>query len=189
VMGNIDRLRNIIRLGTLDAAMVRPLGVLGQLLASEFAARRIGRVVQGVTVYGIALAAAHVRPTAAHAVMVVLAPLCGLVFFSAWFLAGATISFWWIDSGEFASGFTYGGRDFVAYPVTVYSGLFRRVFGYGLGFAFIAYYPGLVLLDRPDPLGLPGWTGWGTPAVAAVAAGVAALLWRIGVRQYRSSGS
>lgn len=189
VMGNIDRLQNIIRLGTLDAVMVRPLSVLCQLLAGEFALRRVGRVIQGITVYGVALAAAHVRPTPAHVVLAVLAPLCGLVFFASWFLAGATISFWWIDSGEFASGFTYGGRDFVAYPVTVYSGLFRRVFGYGLGFAFIAYYPSLVLLDRPDPLGLPPWTGWCAPAVAMLAARIASALWRIGVRQYMSTGS
>jgi ABC-2 type transport system permease protein len=189
VVGNIDRMRDTIRLGQLDTVLVRPLGVLTQLLATDFAPRRIGRVVQGVVVLAVATAAAHVHATPAHAVLLVLAPLSGAVFFSAWLVAGATISFWWIDSGEFANGFTYGGRDFVAYPMTVYSGLFRRLFGYGLGFAFIAYYPALVLLDRRDPLGLPAWVGWCAPLVATLAATVAAVAWHIGVRQYRSTGS
>ena len=106
------------------------------------------------------------------------------------FVATATVAFWWIDSGEFANGFTYGGRDFTSYPITVYSGLFRRLFAYGLGFAFVAYYPALALLGRPDPLGLPGWVGWASPAGrGCVAAGRRGGRWRTGVRHYRSTGS
>ena len=37
--------------------------------------------------------------------------------------------------------------------MTVYGRLFRRLFAYGLGFAFVAYYPALALLGRPDPAG------------------------------------
>jgi ABC-2 type transport system permease protein len=189
VSGNIDRLQVTIRSGQLDAVLVRPLGVLPQLLALDFAPRRIGRVVQGVVVLAVGLRFAHVAWTPEHVTMAVLAPLSGAVFFTAWFVGGATVAFWWIDSGEFANGFTYGGRDFVTYPMTVYSGQFRRVFGYALGFAFVAYYPSLVLLDRPDPLGLPRWVGWTAPLVALVAATVAASFWRTGVRHYRSTGS
>ena len=88
-----------------------------------------------------------------------------------------------------ANALTYGGRDLTGYPMTIYSGWFRRVFAYGLGFAFIAYYPTLLLLDRPDPLGLPAATGWAIPAVAGVAVLLASALWRFGVRRYRSTGS
>jgi ABC-2 type transport system permease protein len=189
VCGNIDRLRVTIRTGTLDAVLVRPLAVLPQLFAVDFAPRRIGRMVQGVTVLAVAVGVAHVRWTPEHVAMLVIAPLSGAVFFSSWFVAGATVAFWWIESGEFANGFTYGGRDFTAYPLTVYSGLFRNLFGYALGFGFIAYHPALVLLDRPDPLGGPAWLGWTAPLVAAVAALLASAIWRIGIRHYRSTGS
>jgi ABC-2 type transport system permease protein len=121
--------------------------------------------------------------------LVVTAPICGAVFFGAVFVASATFAFFWIDSGEFANGFTYGGRDFSSYPINVYSGVFRRVFAYSLGFAFVAYYPALMLLGRPDPLGLPGWVAWTSPLVSLAAALLAALAWRFGVRHYRSTGS
>jgi ABC-2 type transport system permease protein len=189
VCGNIEQLRTTIRTGQLDAVLVRPLGVLPQLIAGDFAPRRIGRAAQGVVALAVALGLAQVRWTPAHLAMLALATLSGAVFFCAWFVAGATVAFWWIESGEFANGFTYGGRDFTAYPMTVYSGPFRRLFGYGLGFAFVAYYPALVLLDRPDPLGGPTWLGWTAPLVAALAAGLASLIWRTGVRHYRSTGS
>jgi ABC-2 type transport system permease protein len=168
---------------------VRPLSVLGQLLAVDFALRRVARVVMAVAVLAVACAQAQVDWTPARVLLVVTAPLAGAVIFASVFVASATFAFFWIDSGEFASGFTYGGRDFTSYPINVYSGLFRRVFAYSLGFAFVAYYPALGLLGRPDPLGLPGWVVWSTPLVAGAAVAVATLAWRFGVRHYRSTGS
>jgi ABC-type uncharacterized transport system permease subunit len=95
----------------------------------------------------------------------------------------------WVESGEVGNAFTYSGRDFASYPVTVFDGWFRTVFAYALGFAFVAYQPALALLGRPDPLGLPVWAGYLSPLVALVAAVLATLVWRTGVRHYRSTGS
>jgi len=188
-VGEIEKLRSYIRVGTLDAVLVRPLSVLGQLLASGLAFRRVGRLVVATAVLVVAAVRAELRLTPARTVLLVVSPLAGAVLFSAIFIAFATVAFWWIDSGEFASGFTYGGRDFTSYPVSVYGAVFRHVFAYGLGFAFVSYYPTLALLGRADPLGLPGWVAWSSPAVAVLAAVLAALVWRFGIRQYRSTGS
>jgi ABC-2 type transport system permease protein len=189
VVGNVDQLRFYVRTGLFDAVLVRPLSALGQLLAMDFAPRRAGRVVQGLVVYGIALVVAPVDWAVGTALLAVVAPVAGAVFFGALFVASATVAFWWIESGELAAAFTYGGKDFTSYPTTVYGGFFRRLFAYGLGFAFVAYLPALALLGRPDPLGVPGWLHWCSPLVALLAAGLAALLWRTGVRHYRSTGS
>ena len=59
----------------------------------------------------------------------------------------------------------------------------------GSGSPSCAYYPALALLDRHDPLGAPAALGYGCPLIAAVAAVLAGLLWRAGVRHYRSTGS
>jgi len=159
------------------------------LLASSFAVRRLGRLVVGLVVFVVVLARADLRLTPARAALLVVAPLAGAVLFSAIFIAFATVAFWWIDSGEFANGFTYGGRDFTSYPVNVYGAVFRHVFAFGLGFAFVSYYPTLAVMGLPDPLGLPGWVAWSSPAVAAVAALLSMVVWRFGVRHYRSTGS
>ncbi|MGH3757979.1 ABC-2 family transporter protein [Actinophytocola sp.] len=71
----------------------------------------------------------------------------------------------------------------------MFGGFFRRLFAYGLGFAFVAYLPALALFGRPDPLGVPGWLHWCSPLTALLAAGLAALFWRTGVRYCRSTGS
>ncbi len=189
LVGNIDHMREPIRTGRLDALLVRPLGVLGQLLATDFELRRIGRIVQALVVLGFAVAIAGPDPTWQTCVLLVLTPLSGAVFFASVLVIGGSVAFWWIDSGEFANGFTYGGRDFTTYPITVYGQAFRRLFAFGLGFAFVTYYPTLAILHLRDPLGLPSWVGWLSPLAAAAIAGIAAALWRSGVRHYRSTGS
>lgn len=187
--GNIDRLRSYVRTGQLDTVLVRPLRALPQLLAAELPLRKLSRAGFGAAVLVAALWLAQVEWTPARLALAVFAPLAGAVFFGSVFVATSTVAFWWIESGELANSLTYGGRDLTSYPMTVYGDLFRRVFGFGLGFAFVAYYPALALLGRPDPLGLPGWVGWASPAVAVPAAAVAALCWRVGIRHYRSTGS
>jgi ABC-2 type transport system permease protein len=188
-VGNIEKIRLYVRTGLMDAVLVRPLGTLGQLLTIDFTLRRAVRVLVAAGILAVALHRVGVDWTPERAALLVVAPLAGALFFCAIFVASATVAFWWIESGEFANAFTYGGRDFTLYPVTVYGGFFRRLFAYSLGFAFVGYYPALALLGRADPLGLPPWVAWLGPAVALAAAGVAALIWRTGVRHYRSTGS
>ncbi|GLZ38714.1 ABC-2 family transporter protein [Actinokineospora sp. NBRC 105648] len=189
VMGNSERLREYVRTGMFDSLLLRPLSSLAQLTAITFALRRVGRAVQGLVLYVIALLLADIDWTVGRVVLAVLAPIAGTVFFASLFVAGATVAFWWIESGEVANAFTYGGRDFTSYPSTMYGGWFGDLFTLGIGFGFVAYYPSLALLDHPDPMGVPSWLHWCSPVVALIAASLAALFWRVGVRHYRSTGS
>ncbi|MGC5018218.1 ABC transporter permease [Micromonospora sp. DT47] len=189
LVGNIERLPRYVRTGLFDAVLVRPLGALPQLLLMDLPVRKVSRAVFGLAVLVVALATAGIDWTPGRVLLAVVAPLAGVVFFGSVFVATATVSFHWVESGELANSVTYGGRDFTAYPVTVFDGWFRAAFAYGLGFAFVSYQPALALLGRADPLGLPAWAGWAAPGVALVAAAGAAAAWRTGVRHYRSTGS
>ena len=189
VVGNMDTIRTLVRTGRMDAVLLRPLGAFGQLVAMDFQPRRAGRLLVAVTLLPVAASWAGVEWTAARIAVVLLAVLGGALLFGAIFTGTGTVAFWWIDSGEFGNSFTYGGRDFSTYPVGIYGSVFRRIFAYGFGLGFAGYYPALLVLDRADPLGAPGWFGWLPPAIGVVACIVAALLWRAGIRRYRSTGS
>jgi len=188
-VGNIDDLKTYVRSGTLDTVLLRPLGVLPQLVCMDLPVRKLLRVVFGLTLYAVALRVNDLPWTPGRVLLAVLAPLAGAVFFGAIFVLSASLAFWWVESGQVGNGFTYGGRDFASYPITVYGSWFRDLFAYTLGFGFVAYQPTLALLGRVDPLGLPGWAGYVAPLVCLPATLVAAVVWRSGVRQYRSTGS
>jgi ABC-2 type transport system permease protein len=189
VVGNVERLPQYVRTGLFDALLVRPLSSLAQLVAMDVATRRVGRLVFGVVMVVAAAANAAVSLTSTHVALLVLTPVAGAMIFGAVFVATATVAFWWIESGEIANGLTYGGLAFTQHPITIYDALFRRLLAYAIGFAFVAYYPTLALLDRADPLGAPPLLGYASPGVGLVAVTIAALLWRTGVRHYRSTGS
>jgi ABC-2 type transport system permease protein len=189
VVGNIDRLKAYVRTGMMDAVLVRPLGALAQLVLMDLPLRKALRLVLAFGVLAVALRVNTIDWTPSRVALLILVPVAGGLFFGSIFVLSAALAFWWVDSGEIGNAFTYGGRDFTAYPVPVYAGWFRGIFAYGLGFGFVAYQPALALLGRADPLGLPVWAGFLSPLVALVAAGVAAAVWRSGIRHYRSTGS
>jgi ABC-2 type transport system permease protein len=189
VVGNADKLRDYVRTGLFDTLLLRPLSALWQLLAVNFAPRRAGRAIQGGIIYAIALVVADIGWDVPRIVLAVVAPIAGAVFFGSLFVAGATVAFWWVESGEVANAFTYGGNDFTLYPSTMFGDWFRTVFGSVLGFSFVAYLPTLALIGRSDPLGTPDWLRWCSPVTALIAAVVARAFWRLGVRHYRSTGS
>jgi ABC-2 type transport system permease protein len=188
-VGNIDDLKRYVRMGTLDTVLIRPLRVLPQLIFMDLPLRKLLRLAFGLFVYVAALAANHVAWTPARLALAVVAPIGAAVFFGAIFVLTASLAFWWVESGEMGAAFTYGGRDFTSYPITVYSDWFRGVFAYALGFGLVSYQPALALLGRTDPLGLPAWAGYAAPLVSVPAVAVAALVWRTGIRHYRSTGS
>jgi ABC-2 type transport system permease protein len=64
-----------------------------------------------------------------------------------------------------------------------------RLMAFAVPGAFVAYYPALAILGKPDPLGLPTVLPYSAPVVAVLAVGVAALAWRAGLRHYVGTGS
>ncbi|MFC6089566.1 ABC-2 family transporter protein [Saccharothrix sp. BKS2] len=189
VAGQLDELPTHLRTGTFDVLLLRPLSTLAQVMASDLHLRKIGRTLASAVVLVYALVHNDIAWSPLTAPLVLVAPISGAVIFSAvWVIAGS-ICFWLIDGQELANSVTYGSSAFTSYPATVYGPWLRRFFAFVVPGAFVAYYPALALLDRPDPLGGPALLGWASPLVAAVTAVVAGLVWRFAVRHYRGTGS
>jgi len=189
VIGHLDFLPRMIRQGDLDVLLVRPLGSLLQVVASDFALRRLGKALQGVAVLVYALAVVDIDWTVGRALMLPVMVVAGVVIFCGVWVAFAAIAFWLIDSGEVANAFTYGGNYMAQYPVNIFGPWLRRFVIYLVPLAFVAYFPALYILGKEDELGLPEAFQFASPlaATASVAGGWA--VWRAAVRRYRSTGS
>lgn len=55
--------------------------------------------------------------------------------------------------------------------------------------AFVSWLPALYVLGRDYPLDLPRWVAFLPPLVAGGCWVLAGLVWRVGLRSYRSTGS
>ena len=72
-IGHLDLFPQMIREGTFDQILVRPLPSLFQVVASDFAVRRVGKVLQGLAVLVYALVVVEVDWTVGRALAIPLA--------------------------------------------------------------------------------------------------------------------
>lgn len=186
----IDTFSDTIRLGEFDRILLRPAGVFTQVIGSDFRLRRLGRISEGC---GIILLALHLLPglqwTETKVIVLLIGIASGSIIFLSVMLLGATICFWTIETTELINMLTYGGREMLSYPLTIYNQVMQRFFLFVVPLAFGSYVPTCYVLGRPLPFGVPGAIAFAAPLIACAFALVAACIWRFGVRRYQSTGS
>lgn len=185
----VDRAALHIKQGTFDTFLLRPVGALWQLLAHEFATRRIGRGVQPLAALVVSATQLDVVWGPAQAGMVAAALVTGVITFASLWVVFSAVAFWTVETQEIANSFTDGGRLLSSYPLGVMGGWLRRFTTFVVPLAFVAYLPACWLLGKPMPFGLPRAAAWAGPVVALGLAAVARAAWATGIRQYRSTGS
>lgn len=187
-VGNMDQVPQLIRSGTFDVLLLRPLPLLAQLATAELVLRRLGRAAFGAGVLAVALPLADVDWTAGRVALAVATPLAGAVLFGALFVTAGAVQFWLIDGAEFTSAFTYGSEYAGQFSAAVMPLPVRVLFTFVVPATFTGYLPALALLGLPGPAWLPAWLGWWVP-LAALLAWLGALgAWRLGVRHYEGAG-
>lgn len=186
----IDQFDETIRRGDFDRVMLRPVGAFLQVLGSDFRLRRLGRLTEGVIAFFIALRLLPgLRWSPLKLVMLPLGIASGAVIFVAVLLLGATLCFWTVQTTELTNILTYGGRETLSWPLSIYTPGMQRFFLFVVPLAFGSYVPACYLLDRPLPFGMSPLVAFAAPLVAVAFALVAGAVWRLGVRHYQSTGS
>lgn len=178
-----------IRSGEFDRVLTRPLGSWMNAVTSEVNLRHIGQFLQGILVLGFAFWQLDITWNADKVILLTAAILTGIALFMALFTVEAILSFWTVNGVEAVNAFTYGGSDLVQFPLHVFNRTLRFLFLFVIPAGFITYYPALHVLDKPDPLGMPGWFMLLGPVITTFFCLVVAWGWRQGIRHYRSTGS
>lgn len=185
----MDSVAPQIRSGEFDRVLTRPMGSWMNAATSEFSLRHLGKALQGVLVLGFALTQVDIAWSFDKALMVPVMFVSGIALFVALFTIEAIFSFWTVNGVEAINAFTYGGSTLVRFPMHVYGRAMRFIFFWITPVGFVTYYPALYLLDKPDPLGMPGWFVLLGPLITLVFCSVVAWGWNQGIRHYRSTGS
>ncbi len=78
-----------------------------------------------------------------------------------------------------------GGRELSSYPINIYVKWFADIFTYIIPFGMVNYFPLQYLLGYENA---SAWYGI-TPLFTLVFMGVCFAIWKIGLKQYASTGS
>lgn len=178
-----------IRQGLFDQLMLRPVDLTLQVLGSQFMLRRTGRILQGAIVFGVALRLVSIHWTLAKLLYLPLVFASLVAFFGGFFIIGAAITFWTVESIEVVNIFTYGGTELMSYPMNIFPDWLRDFFTYIVPAIFLNYYPALYILDKSDPLGLPYIVRFLAPLAGFGVLAAALLFWNFGIQHYQSTGT
>jgi ABC-2 type transport system permease protein len=180
-----DNFPMILANGEFDRMLVRPRGLILQVLGSRLDLSRFGRLAVGALVLSWAIAGAGIQWSPLKALVIALMVLCGAALFSGLFVLGAAFSFLTTDGLEVVNILTDGGREMSQYPMSIYERWLRLLFTLIVPFACVNYLPLLYVLGRPAA---------GPASTLLPFAGLAFVLpcllaWKAGVRRYVSTGS
>jgi ABC-2 type transport system permease protein len=178
-----------VKTGDFDRVLVRPRSTVLQLLGYELRATRIGRLAQGLLVWFVATQLTPIAWTWSTWATLVFAVAGGAALFSGILVLQATLAFWTVESLEIANTLTYGGVEAAEYPLDIYARWFRNFLTFVVPLGCVSYFPVAAVLGHADRTGLPEALLRLTPALGFVFLGLALLVWRFGVRHYKSTGS
>jgi ABC-2 type transport system permease protein len=181
-----DRFDLMVKHGTFDRLLLRPLSPLIQVATSEVQLMKLGRFAQGLIV--LLWSASHLSFSfmSLHTTIICLSVFGAACLFYGLFIIQATLSFWTIETLEIMNITTYGGVQTSQYPFSIYPRSFRWIFTLIIPLACVAYFPIAILLRHVTaPLAL----GFIAPLAGLAFLYLANCLWKCGVKHYSSTGS
>ena len=179
---------SMVRSGQLDTLLLRPRGVLTQVLCSAADPRRITCVAVGTVSLILGSHLSQISWSFSKALL-----LAESIFFSFWLLLGlfmieAILCIHSVKSVELANALTYVGRSACEYPVDSYPRPLRLLFTVIAPFALVMHVPASAILDKPV-FGWPLWAAFLAPVSGLALFGIMYVLFRKALRFYRSTGS
>ena len=168
--------------------MLRPLGVLTQVICADLDPRRIGCIAVGLTSMILGFRTTAVLWTPLKVLALCEAIAFGVFLILGLFLIEAVFSIYSVKSLEMVNALTSGGRSACEYPVDVYPRLLQLVFSVIAPFSMTLQMPVSYILDKPL-WHWPAWTAFVCPLAGAALFGIMRLIFQRALRHYRSTGS
>lgn len=170
--------------GEFDRILLRPRSVIWQIVSGKIEFTRLGRIVQAIVMFIYGITVSGIEWNIQKELTLVLMILGGSVVFGCIFLIYASICFYTLEGLEFMNVLTDGAREYGKYPLDIYGKGVLKFCTYLVPYTLFQYYPFLYLTGRSDH----GWYGF-LPILACLFVLPCYLLWKVGLRHYKSTGS
>ena len=175
----------MIQSGNFDRLLLRPKSLFTQVAASYFHIHRLARPIAGLCIIAWALVRLEVTISLYNIAILILALAGGMILYAGVFVMSSGIAFFTIKALDWIYIFTNASYQVTRIPKEYMPGALKNIFTFFMPMLIISYYPASVICGW----GESRWLGW-----LALPAGIAflsasLLVWRVGVRHYKSTGS
>jgi len=175
----------MVRSGEFDRLLLRPKSLFVQVATSSFHLRRVLRPIIGICIIIWCMNRLGMAFTLANVTMLIFAFIGGFLTYAGVLVMSSGIAFFTINAVDWIYIFTSASREVARVPVNYLPRVLRYMFTFFLPMLVICYFPASAM----GGWGGAAWRGWLALPAGAVFFAVGMLIWRIGVRHYKSTGS
>lgn len=136
-----DEFPNLIKSGTLDRLLVRPVNIHKQIFGSKIEFSKLGRVLLGLVVSVIAILNLNIEWTLFKALVLIATFVCGCLIIWGLMLISAGVSVFTVENLEFLNILTNGSKELCFYPINIYNKWLARFFTFVIPVACFNYLP------------------------------------------------
>lgn len=174
----------IVKRGDFDRMLLRPCSPILQVIGTRFEIGRIGPMLTAVIMLIVGIRHSQIDWGFGKVLTLVIMIIGGVLLFISIFMIGATVCFFSIEDTSFTNVLTYGAKEHGKYPIDIYGKGLMRFCTYVIPYTLIQYYPLQYILGKTDR-----WQYALYPFGIVVFFMLCYGFWRIGVKNYKSSGS
>lgn len=136
-----DEFPNLIKSGTLDRLLVRPVNIHKQIFGSKIEFSKFGRVLLGLVVSVIAILNLNIEWTLFKVLVLIATFVCGCLIIWGLMLISAGVSVFTVENLEFLNILTNGSKELCFYPINIYNKWLARFFTFVIPVACFNYLP------------------------------------------------
>lgn len=185
---NVFSLGQTITSGQLDGYLIRPMGLMKQLVCSRFGDTALGQIVVSLIFISVCIARINYQMTILSYIYLFFAVLGGVLIQMGAMIIIGSLNFWMLRSGELAGILYYNIRTFVHYPLSIFPSFIRIILTYVLPWAIINYYPSLIILHKVKTTE-EFILGIFSPIIGILFFILSLFVFNRGLRRYSGSGS
>lgn len=180
----------MIREGRFDRLLVRPRGLLFQLILNNADVLAVaGHGTLGVLLFVISAGKVGIHWEVMTILYYIGAIIGGVLIQGGIFIIFSALSFYFVETGSIREIFYWNMRKFAGYPISIYNKLIQTIMIYIVPFAFVNYFPAQYLLRKEDMALYNEAYMYMAPVVGVVIYLIAYVFWRISLKRYTSTGN
>lgn len=174
--------------GSLDAYLVRPCGILQQMIFQRFGDTFLGQILVSSIFLIMAFAKSEATFTWMKALYLMFALVGGILIQCASMILIGSMSFWTLRSTDFGRIIYYDIRSLTQYPIAIFPKWIQFILTFIFPWAFINYYPSLILLEKVETT-MELVCGMLSPLVGGFLLLISLGVFKLGLKKYSGAGN
>lgn len=177
-----------VRNGTFDEILTKPMNPFLYLCSKSFTTAYVGNIISSVTALVVCFIKLEISLNFLSLLLFLLMLFGAALIHCALFMFSNIPVFWMIKSDAIRS-LRWNLESFIRIPISIYKRWIQIVLTFILPVAFISFYPSQYFLQKNDFLGFNPYIGYLTPVIGIVLFYLGYQFFKLGVKNYKSTGS